>query len=202
MRISEINPYALTRQLVDKLLYNGLEYSGERADLIMVLGSSKASLYRVPAAAKLYFGGKAEYLLFSGGKAQQTAHGFMPEYISMLRASQELGIPQDRIFCETEAFTTAENLDFSREIIKSRLPGCRKIILVTTAYHMRRAKLLAERRLEKYEFLPCPANDMSAKRDNWFANAKGLEIVTNEIRRLKWYAENKLIEDINIDDIK
>ena len=85
MRISEINPYALTRPLVDKLLYDGLEYNGERADLIMVLGSSKASLYRVPAAAKLYFDGKAEHLIFSGGKAQQTPHGFMPEYISMLR---------------------------------------------------------------------------------------------------------------------
>ena len=69
MRISEINPYALTRPLVDKLLYDGLEYNGERADLIMVLGSSKASLYRVPAAAKLYFDGKAEHLIFSGGTA-------------------------------------------------------------------------------------------------------------------------------------
>lgn len=202
MRISEINPYALTRPLVDKLLYDGLEYNGERADLIMVLGSSKASLYRVPAAAKLYFDGKAEHLIFSGGKAQQTPHGFMPEYISMLRTAQELGIPQDKILCETEAFTTAENLDFSREIIRARLPECRKIILVTTAYHMRRALLLAQRRLDMYEFIPCRADDILSRRENWFANAKGLEIVTNEIRRLKWYAENKLIEDINIDDIK
>lgn len=54
MRISEINRSALTRTLVDKLLYDSLEYSGERADLIIVLGSSKASRYRVPEAAKLY----------------------------------------------------------------------------------------------------------------------------------------------------
>lgn len=201
MQISEINLSALTRPLVDKLLYDSLEYSGGSADLIMVLGSSKASLYRVPAAAKLYFGGKAEYLLFSGGKAQQTPHGFMPEYLSMLRTAQELGIPQKKILCETEAFTTVENLDFSKEIIRRQLPDCKKIILVTTTYHMRRALLLARKRLDMYEFLPCPADDMSAKRDNWFANAKGLEIVTNEIRRLKWYAENKLIKDINIDDI-
>ena len=63
MRISEINRSALTRTLVDKLLYDSLEYSGERADLIIVLGSSKASRYRVPEAAKLYFAGRAEYLL-------------------------------------------------------------------------------------------------------------------------------------------
>ncbi len=199
MRISQINHLALTRPLVDKLLYDGLEYPGGHADLIMVLGSSKASLYRVPAAAKLYFENKAEYLLFSGGKAQQTPHGFMPEYIAMLRSARELNIPQDRIFCETKAFTTVENLDFSREIIRSRLPGCRRIILVTTAYHMRRAMLLAERRLSEYEFIPCPADDTAAKRDNWFANARGLEIVTNEIKRLKWCAENNLIEDIDVD---
>lgn len=199
MRISEINPCALTRPLVDKLLYDGLEYSGESADLIMVLGSSKASLYRVPTAAGLYFGGRAEYLLLSGGKAHRTPHGFMPEYMSMLRSAQELGIPKDRIFCETEALTTAENLDFSNKIIKSRLPNCKKIILVTTAYHMRRALLLAQGRLDMYEFLPCPANDILSRRGNWFANAKGLEIVTNEIRRLKWYAQNSLIEDIDID---
>ena len=199
MRISEINRSALTRTLVDKLLYDSLEYSGERADLIIVLGSSKASRYRVPEAAKLYFAGRAEYLLFSGGKAQQTQYGFMQEYLSMLRAAKELGIPQDKIFCETKAFTTVENLDFSREIIRARLPECRRIILVTTAYHMRRAMLLAQRRLSEYEFVPCPANDMSAKRDNWFANAKGLEIVTDEVKRLQWYAENSLIEDIDVD---
>ncbi len=199
MRISEINPYALTRPLVDKLLYDGLEYSGESADLIIALGSSKASLYRVPAAARLYFGGKAKYLLLSGGKAQQTPHGFMPEYLSMLRTAQELGIPQDRILCETGAHTTVENLDYSKEIIRRRLPDCKRIILVTTAYHMRRALLLAKKRLDMYEFIPCPADDVSSTRENWFANAKGLEIVANEIRRLKWYARNGLIEDINVD---
>lgn len=198
MRISEINLASLTRPLVDRLLYDGLDYGGERADLIMVLGSSKASLYRVPAAARLYFGGKAEYLLFTGGKSQQTPHGFMPEYLSMLRTARELGLPQEKILCETEARTTVENLDLSGRIIRERLPDCRRIILVTTAYHMRRALLLAERRLDMYKFLPCPADDVSATRKNWFANAKGLEIVTNEIRRLKWYAQIRLIEDMDI----
>lgn len=73
MRISEINRSALTRTLVDKLLYDSLEYSGERADLIIVLGSSKASRYRVPEAAKLYFAGRAEYLLFFGREGSANA---------------------------------------------------------------------------------------------------------------------------------
>lgn len=41
-------------EIVDKLLFEGLDYKGETADVIIVLGSRKACDYRVPLAAKLF----------------------------------------------------------------------------------------------------------------------------------------------------
>lgn len=198
MKISRLNEAMLTPQLIDKLLFGGFDYTGASADLIMVLGSRKACEYRVPVAAELFHADKAERLLFCGGKAQQTKYGFMPEFESMLIAADELQIPRDKIMTEERSATTAENYEFSQEIIAEHIPECRKIILVTTAYHMRRAYLLAKRLMPQYEFIACPANDGSTRRETWRLTEKGTRTAYDEAMKLKFYAENGFIDDIEI----
>ena len=43
MLVSEINEEDLSTQVIDRLLYQGLEDTGEDADCIIVLGSIKAA---------------------------------------------------------------------------------------------------------------------------------------------------------------
>lgn len=198
MHISEITQEMLNEDLIDRLLFDGLDYDGSSGDLIMVLGSRKACEYRVPVAAGLFHAGRAERLLFCGGKAQRTKYGFMPEFESMLIAADELHIPRDRIVTEERSTTTAENYEFSREIIAENIPGCRRIILVTTAYHMRRAYLLAKKLLPQYGFIACPANGGSTRRGTWRLTEKGMRTAHEEAMKLKFYAENGFIEDIEI----
>ena len=110
LRLSQLDTSALDSALVDKLLFEGLEYGGERADIIMVLGSRKACEYRVPPAAKLLEQGAADKLLFCGGRVQRTKFGEMAEYRSMLAAAQQFGLPMEAICTEERSMNTAENL--------------------------------------------------------------------------------------------
>lgn len=54
MKASQLTKENITPEIVDKLLFQGLDYKGETADVIIVLGSRKACDYRVPLAAKLF----------------------------------------------------------------------------------------------------------------------------------------------------
>lgn len=54
MKASQLTKENITPEIVDKLLFEGLDYKGETADVIIVLGSRKACDYRVPLAAKLF----------------------------------------------------------------------------------------------------------------------------------------------------
>lgn len=198
MKVSDLTAEGFDLQTADRLLFDGLEYEEQKADLIMVLGSGKACEYRVPLAAKLFRAQKADRLLFCGGKVRQTKYGFMTESESMLAAARDLEIPTDCIFTEKASLSTVRNLSCAAHIIEEELPECRKIILVTAAFHMRRALLLAKRILPRYEFIPCPANEGSARRDNWFTTEKGRKTALDECMKFGYYINNGLMDDFEI----
>ena len=52
----------------------------------------------------------------------------------------DLGVPPIAILCESEARDTAENASKTFALLRER--GCKKILLVTSAWHMPRAQML------------------------------------------------------------
>ena len=68
MFISELKNRELTDKIIDSVLFEGLEDTEEAADCIIVLGSTKASQYKVPIAVSAYKEKRAPKLLLSGGK--------------------------------------------------------------------------------------------------------------------------------------
>ena len=110
MKASQLTKENITPEIVDKLLFEGLDYKGETADVIIVLGSRKACDYRVPLAAKLFQKRKAPHLIFCGGKVQKTSLGDMAEYKAMLISAEKCGIPTSAITVETHSLDTVENL--------------------------------------------------------------------------------------------
>lgn len=155
MKASQLTKENISPEIVDKLLFEGLDYKGETADVIIVLGSRKACDYRVPLAAKLFQEGKAPHLIFCGGKVQNTSQGEMKEYKAMLIAAEKCGIPRSAILTETQSLSTVENLQNAAELVKKHFPNCKSIIIVTTAYHMRRAAMLAQHFFTQ-KIIPCP----------------------------------------------
>ena len=54
MLVSDLTEQNISDEIIDKLLFEGLDYKGDKGDIIVVLGSKKAPLYRIPVAAMLY----------------------------------------------------------------------------------------------------------------------------------------------------
>lgn len=112
------------------------------ADAIVVLGGSLVSptsdtVYpelfsgadRGWQAARCFHAGKAPVILFSG----------VSEGPGMKQFLMDLGVPADKILLESESRNTYENGIFTREKLKAL--GAKKVILVTSAWHLRRSIL-------------------------------------------------------------
>ena len=114
MKASQLTKENITPEIVDKLLFEGLDYKGETADGIIVLGSRKACDYRVPLAAKLFQERKAPHLIFCGGKVLKPYIGDIAEYKDMLICADECGIPTSAITVETHSHDTVEDRKSTR----------------------------------------------------------------------------------------
>jgi uncharacterized SAM-binding protein YcdF (DUF218 family) len=99
----------------------------------------ESSADRVWYAARLYHAGKAPLLLLSGGSATSVE----TEAYAMREFLRNLGVPDSALLLEGRSRTTRENAIYSAELLRSR--GIRRVLLVTSALHMHRAKKLFER---------------------------------------------------------
>ncbi len=123
------------------------------ADAIVVLGggigSTKAGLPypecypasdRVIMAARLYHAGKAPLILPSGSSSAYAEKPLL----------ETMRVPASAILCEDDSRDTAENAAFTFKLLRER--GCKKILLVTSAWHMPRATMLFQ--AEGIEIIP------------------------------------------------
>jgi uncharacterized SAM-binding protein YcdF (DUF218 family) len=93
---------------------------------------------RLLCAAELYRAGKSPLILLSGGNVSfLTSTSALPEAVAASRVLEEWGIPQSAILIEDRSQSTHENAEFSHRILAGR--GINRILLVTSAFHMRRA---------------------------------------------------------------
>jgi uncharacterized SAM-binding protein YcdF (DUF218 family) len=79
-------------------------------------------------------------LIVSGGTVFASEY---PEATVVRRILIDLGLPADRIFVETSSRDTLENARFSKVICDRQY--FRKVLLVTSAYHMKRALFLFDK---------------------------------------------------------
>jgi uncharacterized SAM-binding protein YcdF (DUF218 family) len=120
------------------------------ADAIVVLGGAvagvaaprlypdlTASADRVWHAARLFHAGKAPLVVLSGGRLPwDEAQG--PEADAMLRFLTDLGVPEDKVILEERSRNTYENARETERLLEAG--GGKKVLLVTSALHMRRAQ--------------------------------------------------------------
>ncbi|MDE7178428.1 MAG: YdcF family protein [Lachnospiraceae bacterium] len=201
MWVSKITKEDLTNTVIDCLLFEGLNDNGASADCIIVLGSIKAAKYRVPVAAKAFFSGRAEKIMLCGGKIRDFSDGSMTEAENMYNKALELGVPETSIIVENNSQNTIENILCSLlELQRSMwLNKIKSVLLVTTTYHMRRslqiAKYLYPSHISVY---PCPADDMTTKRDNWMNTPEGINRTTEEALNIVRCVNNGVIPDFEI----
>jgi uncharacterized SAM-binding protein YcdF (DUF218 family) len=125
-------------------------------------------------------------ILVSGGKAsKEEKHSEAQNMTDILQ--KEFNVPVT--WQEEESRTTAENALYSRKILQAAAVD--KILLVTQAYHMRRAAWAF--RNVGFEVLPAPTafvKDTTPGALNFIPSAKGMErsfLVCHEYLGLFWY---------------
>ncbi len=133
------------------------------ADAIVLLGGgmgSNTNVYpyaemwngadRVWHAARLYKAGKAPLVVPTGKGEQEST-------VPLLR---DLGVPESAIVVENKARNTEENARFVEKILEPRnTQNTRKrVLLVTSAWHMRRSVLMYRKYAPSLEIVPAAAD--------------------------------------------
>lgn len=201
MWVSKITGEDLTDDVIDRLLFEGLEDDGARVDCIIVLGSMKAAEYRVPAAVKAFFSGRSEKMMLCGGRIRDFSGESMAEADVMYKKALGSGVPEASIILEKTSQNTIENILCSLlELQRSmRLDQVKSVSLVTTRYHMRRSLHIARYLFPAHiRIHPCPADDTTTRRDGWMDTPEGIDRVRAEALDLIRYVKNGAIPDFEI----
>lgn len=201
MLVSKLTEADLTDEIMDRLLYKDLEDTGENVDCIIVLGSKKATKYRVPMAVNVYNSGRANKIMLCGGALREFPDGTRIEAEDMYKSVMELGVSKEDIILESTSQNTVENIlcaliELQRVFWLNRV---NKVLLVTTTYHMRRSLAIARYLFPAHiDIVPCPADDDTTKRDNWMNTQKGFERAKGEALNIIRCVKNGVIPDFEI----
>jgi uncharacterized SAM-binding protein YcdF (DUF218 family) len=201
MKVSALKKDDLSNDIIDKILYEGLEDVGDKADCIMVLGSRTAPKYRIPKAVSVYKDKRASKILLCGGKIRETESGLFSEAEIMKKKALEFGVVHEDILLEELSMTTKENIICSLLMLERefKLSNINKILLVTSNYHMRRCLLMAQTYMPDWvKFSPCPSDDIDTKRKNWYKNEKGYKKAIDEVWKIICYIRERSIPDFEI----
>jgi uncharacterized SAM-binding protein YcdF (DUF218 family) len=138
---------------------------------------SAFALSRVTTAYRLYMRDKKP-IIFTGGKIFNRT----PEAEIAKRFLIFLGVPPHHIITEEKSMDTYENAQYVKEIADKH--QFRKIVLITSAFHMKRSYLLFNKRFP--EIAPYPADYWTSRGSydvlNFLPNAWNLALVETAMK--------------------
>ncbi len=201
MKLSLIKDHEIDEEVVQKIVFENVEdKSDEKGDCMLVLGGMCPLIDRVPKAAELYRKGLCDYAVFSGGVYWDTVYGRMTEADSMARLAGELGMPEESIIRDNLATTTEENMVCGALAIGRSIgyEKAKKVLLITSLYHMKRSKLIADLYLPPYmESLCCPAYGYITPTD-WNSDSEKHRKTIREVTMTRLLIEQGFIPDIEV----
>ena len=115
------------------------------ADAIVVLGGDV--VHRPKRALELYRQGKAPRVIISGAGDCHEVHGYLAGK----------GVPADAIQLECQSRSTQQNASFTVPLLRAR--GARRVIVVTSWFHSRRALNCFRHYAPEIEFISLPTTD-------------------------------------------
>ena len=181
--------YMLSVEPVKDFLYKPLENAYPvpqklHADAIVVLGggSYNTGVLKEDSMKRLLTGFilHKRYnlpLILSGGASPSN----LPEAEAMKQVLQELGVDKESIITEVRSRNTRENALYVREICKKK--GFKRVVLVTSAYHMPRA-VEAFRRVG-LDVVPYPTDFKQDKRYNLYSLVPRTSVLNDSYKALR-----------------
>jgi hypothetical protein len=205
MKLSELDVaklYTLDDATKEKILFCDCPDDGGSGDVALLLGTRHTYVYpRVEAAAKLYLDGRVRYVMPSGGVEWEIGGEQMSEALYMRQLLLEMGVPDERILLENEARSTKENmicgtLQMYRRL---KLEDVRKVYIVSSELHMRRALAFAKNLLPRsIEIAPFAAWSGVDCRANWKQSVVNRTYCERSLPLIKKEVDSGGIPDIEI----
>lgn len=149
-------------------------------DAIVVISGGDTTA-RTDEAIELYKKGWAPTLIFSGAAADKSGPSNAK---AMQIQAANAGVPGGAMMIEELSNTTDQNAEYVMKMVKSE--GYKSIILVTSAYHERRALLQfshfsALSPTQKIEIIPHPVPEDKDWNRYWWLTPWGWNLALNEI---------------------
>ena len=99
--------------------YMNLHMEPEKADIIVGFGCYNEEI--ALRCAELYFEGYSDTILFTGGLGRNTKEMWVrPEAERFRDVAIEAGVPREAILVENRSTNSAENILFTKEMLKDR----------------------------------------------------------------------------------
>ncbi len=105
---------------------------------------------RLVYAVALFKAGKAPVIVLTGGGVD----GARTEAEQMRELLEVMGVPAERILLERDSRNTHDNAVYAAQLLQAE--GIKRVLLVTSAYHMRRSLALFE--AQGVEAIPAPTD--------------------------------------------
>ena len=139
---------------------------------------------RVWHASRLFLAGKAPVVLLSGGS--DLTEVAQPEALAMRQFMLDLGVPAAALLTEELSRNTRQNAEMSAKLLRER--GIQKVLLVTSALHMRRAvKLFEQQGLEVHAVATDHEVGSRNGRLPWLPDANSLDGSARAIKEFVGY---------------
>lgn len=155
------------------------------ADAIVVIGGDHKPS-RIRKAVELYSHGYAPIVIISGGARVKEGSDWIIEAELMRYQALGQGLPDQIILLETQSTTTVENAFYVAETCRNH--GFRRILLVTSPFHSRRAKMIFRDVLDpSVNILVQPALDSGFCVTCWWQRSDTRLVVLSEYAKLALY---------------
>ena len=147
-------------------------------------------------AAGLYKGGLASVVVPSGGTSCKTGvfngvkrkieiynGDYKTDCAFYTDALLKNGVPEFAVIGEDQSGYTKENALFSRRTLDEKGLIVRAAIIVCKSFHARRCLMCYQFAFPEAEMRVCPVDVYGITRDNWHAQAHGIDRVLGELTR-------------------
>ncbi len=149
-----------------------------QADAIVVVSGGQTTT-RAEYGIRLFKQGYAPLILFSGGALDDGPSNA----VAMRQQALEAGLSDDNILLDGDAQNTYENAVNSKRLLEQ--VAAKKIILVTSPYHQRRATQTFKKILgSDYTVLGSSAVDSRWSKSNWWKSGFSFNISMSELNKL------------------
>lgn len=148
--------------------------------VVAISGGDTAA--RTQEAIDLFKNGWADKLIFSGAAKDKSGSS---NAMVMKQIAIDEGVPEDVIYLDEQAESTRQNAEKLQDIFVEL--NIKKIILVTSGYHQRRASLEFEKRAGDIIVVNHSVESDKDWSDWWWITPRGWWLATNEVVRIGFF---------------